>query len=71
MTLRMDLACAAMAALALVVSDVRTLHAFVEICDVMPERCYYKPNGGRYYMPPPLSRAKFYRGAPAPRSPLS
>jgi len=63
MTLRMDLACAAMAALALIVSDVTTARAFLDICDVMPERCYYKPDGGWYYTPPPYPVPNF-TGAP-------
>jgi len=59
MTLRMDLACAAMAALALIVSNARAVYAAVQICDVMPERCYYKPNSGFYYTPPPYPAPAF------------
>jgi len=61
MTLRTSLGFAAMAALALVVSGVTTVHAVVQICDVMPERCYYGSDGRWYYTPPPYPVPDFTR----------
>jgi len=61
MTLRTRSGFAAMAVLAVIVSGVKTAHAVVQICDVMPERCYYKPDGGWYYTPPPHPVPDFTR----------
>lgn len=52
MSLRLDLAGAAMAALALILSDVTTARAAAHICESMPSRCRYNANGGLYYYPP-------------------
>lgn len=51
MTLR-NLACVAMAALALIMADATTARAVIQICDVMPSRCYYGSDGRFYYTPP-------------------
>jgi hypothetical protein len=52
MTLRPALAGAALAALALVIAGAPPAPAAVKTCDVMPTRCYYKPDGRRYYTLP-------------------
>jgi hypothetical protein len=53
MTLRIDLACAAMAALVLMTSNVTAAHAAaITPCDVMPTRCGYGSNGVLYFYPP-------------------
>jgi hypothetical protein len=52
MTLRMDLAYVALAALALLIADVAAAHAATKICDVMPWRCRYEPDGRNYYWSP-------------------
>jgi hypothetical protein len=51
MTLRMCLAYVAVATSALMVSDVAA-HAATKICDVMPWRCRYEPDGRNYYWSP-------------------
>lgn len=67
MTLRIDWACAAMATLGLLASDVKTARAVVQICDVMPSRCYYKSDGGWYYTPPGY-RMPDFTGTPRSRA---
>jgi hypothetical protein len=67
MSLRIDLACAVMAALALIVADVTSARAVVQICDVMPERCYYGSDGRWYYRPPPYPVPNF-TGTPRNRA---
>ena len=52
MTLRMDLAYVALAALALLIADVTAARAATKICDVMPWRCRYEPDGRNYYWTP-------------------
>ena len=52
MTLRMDLAYVALAALALLIADVAAAHAATKIWDVMPWRCRYEPDGRNYYWSP-------------------
>ena len=52
MRLRMDLACVALAALALLIADVAAVQAATKICDVMPWRCRYEPDGRNYYWSP-------------------
>jgi hypothetical protein len=51
-TLRMDLAYVAMAALALLISDVAATRAATKPCDVMPERCRYNSLGRRIFYAP-------------------
>jgi hypothetical protein len=68
MTSRMDLAGAAMAALALIISGVTTAHA-LNICYVNPSRCYYGYDGRYYYSPPGYPRTMMPGGARAVRSP--
>lgn len=48
MTLRMELAYAAMAALALMMCDVAAARAAMRLCNAQPERCSYGSDG-RYY----------------------
>jgi len=52
MTIRMDLAYVALAALAVLTADVTAAHAATKICDVMPWRCRYEPDGRNYYWSP-------------------
>ena len=52
MTIRMDLAYVALAALAVLIADVTATHAATKICDVMPWRCRYEPDGRNYYWSP-------------------
>ena len=52
MTLRMNLAYVALAALAVLIADVAAVHAATKICDVMPWRCRYEPDGRKYYWSP-------------------
>jgi hypothetical protein len=52
MTLRMDLAYVALAALALLIADVAAARAATKICDVMPWRCRYEADGRYYYWSP-------------------
>src|SRR5260370_39354258 len=52
MTLRMDLAYVVLAALALLIADVAAAQAATKICDVMPWRCRYDPDGRNYYWTP-------------------
>jgi len=52
MTIRMDLAYVALAALAVLIADVTAAHAATKICDVMPWRCRYEPDGRNYYWSP-------------------
>jgi hypothetical protein len=52
MTLRMDLAYVALAALALLIADVTAVRAATKICDVMPWRCRYESDGRKYYWSP-------------------
>jgi hypothetical protein len=40
------------AALALMISDVTAAYAATKICDVMPWRCRYDPDGRKYYWTP-------------------
>ena len=56
------------AALAVIVADVTSSRAAVQICDVMPERCYYGSDSRWYYRPPPLSGAELHRDTAEPRS---
>jgi len=51
MILRADLACVAMAALALMIVDVSAARAATKFCDIYPERCQYSGNGVNYYYP--------------------
>jgi hypothetical protein len=48
MTSRMDLAYVAMAALALMTSDIAVTHALTR-CDVTPQRCRYNSDGRFYF----------------------
>jgi hypothetical protein len=48
----MDLAYVALAALALLIADIAAAHAATKICDVMPWRCRYNPDGRNYYWTP-------------------
>ena len=57
MTLRMDFAWVAIAALGLFVSYVSAARA-LDFCDVNPDRCRYSPSGKGYYYP---------RGQPMPQ----
>jgi hypothetical protein len=41
-----------MAALALLIVDATAAHAATKICDVMPWRCRYEPDGRNYYWSP-------------------
>jgi hypothetical protein len=50
MTSRMNLAFAAIAALALITSDVSAARA-LSFCDIYPQRCRYSPSGRGYYYP--------------------
>ena len=52
MTLRMKLAYVALAALAVLIADVAAVRAATKICDVMPWRCRYNPDGRNYYWTP-------------------
>jgi hypothetical protein len=52
MSLRMDLAYVAIAALALMISDVTAARAATKPCDVMPWRCRYNSDARRYFYPP-------------------
>src|ERR1700735_5801983 len=52
MTLRMKLTYVALAALALLIADVAAVRAATKICDVMPWRCRYEPDGRNYYWSP-------------------
>ena len=52
MTLRMDLAYVALAAMALLIADVAAVRAATKICDVMPWRCRYDPDGRNYFWTP-------------------
>ena len=52
MTIRMDFAYVALAALAVLIADVTATHAATKICDVMPWRCRYEPDGRNYYWSP-------------------
>jgi hypothetical protein len=52
MRLRTDLAYVALAALALLIADVAAVQAATKICDVMPWRCRYEPDGRNYYWSP-------------------
>ena len=52
MTIRMDLAYVALAALAVLIADVTAARAATKICDVMPWRCRYEPDGRKYYWSP-------------------
>ena len=51
MTARMVLAYVAMAALALMISDVSAARAATKFCDIYPARCQYSGNGVNYYYP--------------------
>lgn len=51
MTLRMNLTCAAMAAAALILSDIAAAHASMRLCNAQPERCRYASNGAQYFYP--------------------
>jgi hypothetical protein len=51
MTLRMNMAYAAMAALALILTDVGAAQAMKVLCNVQPERCRYASNGTQYFYP--------------------
>jgi hypothetical protein len=48
---RVNLAGAAMAALALIVWDVAAAHAAKVLCNAQPERCRYASNGRQYFYP--------------------
>ena len=50
MTSRMNLAFVAIAALALITSDVSAARALT-FCDIYPQRCRYSPSGRGYYYP--------------------
>src|SRR5580692_10049602 len=50
MTSRMNLAYVAIAALALITSDVSAARA-LSFCDIYPQRCRYSPSGRGYYYP--------------------
>ena len=50
MTSRMNLAYAAVAALALITSGFRAAYA-LSFCDIYPNRCQYTPSGKGYYYP--------------------
>jgi hypothetical protein len=50
MSLRMDFAWVAVAALGLIISDVRAGRALT-FCDIYPNRCQYTPSGKGYYYP--------------------
>ena len=50
MTSRMNLAYVAIAALALMISDVSAARA-LSFCDIYPQRCRYSPSGRGYYYP--------------------
>lgn len=67
MTLRMKLAYTAMAALALIIADVAAAYAATKICDVMPWRCRYMPDGRNYYWTPD-HHMPAYGAAPSARS---
>ena len=51
MTLRTGLTYGAMAALALMISDVSAARAATKFCDIYPARCQYSGNGVNYYYP--------------------
>jgi hypothetical protein len=57
MTLRMEFAWVAIAALGLIMSDLSAARA-LSFCDVNPDRCRYSPSGKGYYYP---------RGLPMPQ----
>ena len=52
MTIRMDFAYVALAAMAVLIADVTAAHAATKICDVMPWRCRYETDGRNYYWSP-------------------
>ena len=52
MTSRKNLAYMAMAALTLMMADATAARAATKICDVMPWRCRYEPDGRNYYWSP-------------------
>ena len=49
MTLRMDLACVALAALALLITDVAAARAAMRLCNAEPQRCRYSSDGRQYF----------------------
>jgi hypothetical protein len=70
MRLRTDLAYVALAALALLIADVAAVQAATKICDVMPWRCRYEPDGRTITGLPAvtcLRMARRPRAAPARR----
>jgi hypothetical protein len=52
MTLRVNLAYTATAALILLIADIAAAQAATKICDVMPSRCRYNADGRNYYWTP-------------------
>jgi hypothetical protein len=49
MRLRMDLACVALAALALLIADVAATQAAMRLCNAQPWRCRYSSDGRQYF----------------------
>ena len=49
MTLRMNLAYVALAALALLIADVAAAHAAMRLCNAQPWRCRYSSDGRQYF----------------------
>jgi hypothetical protein len=49
MRLRMDLACVALAALALLIADVAAAQAAMRLCNAQPWRCRYSSDGRQYF----------------------
>jgi hypothetical protein len=49
MTLRMDLAYVALAALALLLADVATVRAAMVLCNAQPWKCSYSSDGRQYF----------------------
>ena len=49
MTLRMDLAYVALAALALLIADVAAAHAAMRLCNAQPWLCRYSSDGRQYF----------------------
>jgi hypothetical protein len=49
MTLRMDLAYVALAALALLIADVAAARAAMRLCNAEPQRCRYSSDGRQYF----------------------
>jgi hypothetical protein len=49
MTLRMELAYVALAALALLIADVAAARAAMYLCNAEPWRCRYSPDGRQYF----------------------